>query len=367
MQNSPGYQIPPAMSATSAKKLQHTRAATAATVTPTWVPALHEAMQEAVLSSSDGIVILRPTAQLKNNRQTQCIKPGFEVAELNNSAATILQSTREKLLGQPLKNILKGTTGSQLTNRYASLLKSGHQICEDLRVDPRVFNAQWLEHHAVATASAVVVTLRDISARKREARKLHRQLLRDDLTGLLNRRGFLELAEQQIRLIRRNGGSAVVMYLDLNDFKDINDSFGHAAGDEVLNETGRILRSTLRDCDLIARMGGDEFTLLALDADQAGARVIQRRIESALLLANARGAFPRPVTASMGHACIEMGDDADLHTLLARADQLLYRRKKRRHLKRLHLLSRNAKPGARFTHAVTPAVSTTRNALLPAL
>lgn len=358
------------MSATSARKLPHAAAAVTAnpaTVTPTWVPALHEAMQEAVLSSSDGIVILRPTTQPGNNRQTQSIRPDFEVAELNNSAATILQSTREELLGQSLKSILKGTAGSQLARRYASLLKSGHQISEDLRVDPRVFSAQWLEHRAVATASAVVVTLRDISARKREARKLHRELLRDDLTGLLNRRGFLALAEQQLRLIRRNGGSAVVMYLDLDDFKVINDSFGHAAGDEVLNEIGRILRSTLRDCDLIARMGGDEFTLLALDADQAGARVIQRRIESALFLANARGAFPRPVTASIGHACIEVGDDADLHALLARADQLLYRRKKRRHLKRLHLLSQSAKPSTGFAYAAKRAGSPIQNTLLPAL
>ena len=126
----------------------------------------------------------------------------------------------------------------------------------------------------------------------------------DDLTRLYNRRGFITLAEQQLRIARRQGKDAVVMYAAMDDFKQINDTHGHAVGDRVLAAVARLLQDTVRDCDVVGRLGGDEFTVLALDADGAGARAIQRRVDERLAVLNASGGVSGSRRTHGGlHAC----------------------------------------------------------------
>jgi len=122
------------------------------------------------------------------------------------------------------------------------------------------------------------------------------------------------------------------MYVDMNGFKELNDTYGHAVGDKALMEVARLLRNTVRDCDVVARLGGDEFTVLALDADGMGARVIQKRIEEQLMLLNASQVLPTTVGVTIGHTRVRPTDPAGLGELLQRADQLLYARKRRRAL-----------------------------------
>lgn len=90
------------------------------------------------------------------------------------------------------------------------------------------------------------------------------------------------------------------MYADMDDFKQINDTYGHAVGDRALVAVGRLLADTVRDCDVVARLGGDEFTVLALDADGAGARAIQRRVDERLAVLNASEAFPTTISLTVG-------------------------------------------------------------------
>ena len=203
-------------------------------------------------------------------------------------------------------------------------------IMEELRVSRRLFGAGWLYHQAVPTAEGIAVTLRDVSSRKREERSLRRASLTDDLTSLYNRRGFLMLSEQQLRVARRQEKDAVLLYVDMDDFKALNDKFGHAEGDRALTAVGRLLRRAVRDSDVVARMGGDEFTIMALDADRAAARLIQRRIEERIMLLNATGELAAPLSLTIGHTRVRPTDPASLTELLARADALLYARKKRR-------------------------------------
>ena len=122
------------------------------------------------------------------------------------------------------------------------------------------------------------------------------------------------------------------MYIDMDDFKQLNDSHGHATGDRALMAVSRLLESTVRECDVVARMGGDEFTILALDADVMGARAIQKRLDERLALFNASGELPLPLSLTVGHTRVRPTDSASVSELLARADQLMYARKRRRQL-----------------------------------
>jgi len=291
--------------------------------------ALRQRMQrfdDAMRHSVDGVMLLRAV------RDAHGVVDDFEIIEANAAAAALMRTTPAALVRSRLRRDLPTAIGETLFARYVSVLTLGTPLVEDARTDRRRFAASWVMHHVTATSDGVAVTVRDITRRKREELRLRKASLTDDLTRLYNRRGFLTLAEQQLRVARRQGKDAVVMYADMDGFKQLNDTFGHAVGDRALQAVSRLLQSTVRDCDVVARLGGDEFTILALDADGVGARVIQKRIEERLALLNASGAFPATIALTIGHTRVRPNDPASVPELLARADQLLYARKRRRQL-----------------------------------
>lgn len=286
-------------------------------------------LQEAMHGNMDGMFLLRAI------RDTDGELTDFEITDVNGSGSVLLYGGRRELVGRRLRRDLPAPLGASLFERYADALVMHTPLIEETRVNRRLVAASWLLHQAIPTSDGLAVTLRDISAQKREERRLRRASLVDDLTRLYNRRGFMALAEQQLRIARRQGKDAVVMYADMDDFKQINDTHGHAVGDRVLAAVGRLLQDTVRDCDVVGRLGGDEFTVLALDADGAGARAIQRRVDERLSVLNASGAFPVPVGLTVGFTRVRPTDTAGISELLARADQLLYQRKRRRRLTRM--------------------------------
>ena len=127
---------------------------------------------------------------------------------------------------------------------------------------------RWLHHQIVPLGDGVAVTSRDVTDRKHAEEELRALTLVDDLTGLYNRRGFRMLAEQHLRLVKRGGPVSLLVCFDLDGFKRVNDLFGHAEGDAALRRTASILRTAFRDSDIIARFGGDEFVVLALDCGE---------------------------------------------------------------------------------------------------
>jgi len=280
-------------------------------------------LQDAMQASMDGMFLLRAV----RDRQGEIID--FEITDANARGAALLYRKAGDLMGLRLRRDLP-IMGSLLFDRYVEAVTFLTPMAEDLRVDRRVVQASWIRHQAAPTTDGIAVTLHDISTPKREELRLRKASLTDDLTRLHNRRGFMALAEQQLRVARRHGKDAVVMYVDMNGFKELNDSYGHAVGDKALKEVARLLRNTVRDCDVVARLGGDEFTVLALDADGMGARVIQKRIEEQLTLLNASGVLPTTIGITIGHTRVRPSDPASICELLQRADQLLYARKRRR-------------------------------------
>lgn len=149
---------------------------------------------------------------------------------------------------------------------------------------------------------------------------------RDPLTGLLNRRGFEEAFDVEIERARRTEQSLSVIVGDLDCFKLINDEHGHAAGDDALRKVGHALRSSTRSWDGAARVGGEEFAVLAPDTDEHGAYILAERIRSAIELTFASGP-PAPLTISFGIVSYPVhGQTAE--TLLQAGDQALYAAKR---------------------------------------
>lgn len=151
----------------------------------------------------------------------------------------------------------------------------------------------------------------------------------DALTGLLNRRGFERAFAQAIAYLKRYGGSAALLYLDLDRFKPINDKYGHAVGDVVLQETARLILGSVRASDLAARLGGDELALVLwnLDPQQMAAkmRTIETLVENASF--EVQGA-KLDVGVSVGGVMLSPEDV--LSSALQRADAAMYARKKER-------------------------------------
>jgi len=175
---------------------------------------------------------------------------------------------------------------------------------------------------------ALLVSMWDVTENVRLRGQLQEMSLTDELTGLANRRGFMVLAEQQRKLVIR-GHAMVLLYMDLNDFKQINDTYGHNAGDEALVETGRLLRRCVRDSDILARMGGDEFAALLVDAEAAFVERAPQRVQDVFNKRNANASTPWSLSVSVG-AVPYLGDDpCSLEDLMQKSDQSMYENKRR--------------------------------------
>lgn len=152
--------------------------------------------------------------------------------------------------------------------------------------------------------------------------------LRDQMTGLYNRRGFITLAEQQIKAANRAGRAMLLTFVDCDGLKGINDAFGHEEGDRALIDTADVLRRTFRGSDIIARLGGDEFAVLSIDAAEMAPQDFSDRLEGHIAEFNAGKFRPYTLSMSWGTAVYDPAAPRSLDDLLSSADGLMYARKK---------------------------------------
>ena len=166
-----------------------------------------------------------------------------------------------------------------------------------------------------------------------ERHRLHKSLqnlsLMDDLTGLYNRRGFMALAEQHLRMIQRKG-AALLVYLDLDDLKLINDSHGHLEGNRALIVTANVLRACFRQSDILARLGGDEFCVLMTDAGQDSDQQVRRRLQERADFINSLGSWQFRISLSIGFADVPVVHQPSLEQLLREADARMYVEKRKK-------------------------------------
>ena len=191
---------------------------------------------------------------------------------------------------------------------------------------------RWLETHAapMRDAHGAVVSLlgitRDVTERKHSESRIQYLANFDALTGLPNRNLLADHVQYAISLMRRGNENLTVMFIDLDRFKDINDTLGHSLGDAFLVETGRRLQSVLRESDTVSRLGGDEFILVLSDSGAQAAVHVAEKLLGAISMPYRIDQYDLVVTASIGIA-IYPHDGADLETLSRSADTAMYRAK----------------------------------------
>ena len=169
--------------------------------------------------------------------------------------------------------------------------------------------------------------------RNRLQKNLQNLSLIDDLTSLYNRRGFMALAEQYLRMIQRKG-AALLIYIDLDDLKLINDTYGHLEGNRALLVTANVLRACFRQSDILARLGGDEFCVLMTDAGQDSAQQVRKRLEQRTDFINALSSWNFRLSLSVGIADVPVVQQPSLDHLLRLADADMYEEKRNKQLRR---------------------------------
>jgi two-component system cell cycle response regulator len=172
-----------------------------------------------------------------------------------------------------------------------------------------------------------LATIRDITETVLLRERLETESVTDALTGLHNRRGFVDHSNKQLRLAARMGRQVVCLYADLDGFKIVNDTLGHEEGDRVLCHAATVLRQTFRDSDVIGRVGGDEFAVLALQSGPGAAETLVTRLQEAIARHNASPGQSHPLAMSIGAAITEIGIAVSLTELMTRADKLMYEQK----------------------------------------
>ena len=170
---------------------------------------------------------------------------------------------------------------------------------------------------------AVAHTLATALARLRDEEQMRYEAVHDPLTGLANRTLLRDRLEQGLARSQREGAATGVLFIDLDNFKQINDAHGHATGDDVLVELGRRLRAGVRPADTVARLGGDEFVVVCEEVDCDSALALGQRLQEAIRVALRAGGVDYTFSASIG---IALGH-ADPDALLGNADAALYRAK----------------------------------------
>gem|GEM_PF-822677 len=274
----------------------------------------------------------------------EALDEGIEVCDhqgvvlLANRASRILQGLDEdvELVGHPfpLSPALHGSDGSPLAQAHHPLVRAlnGTVVRSE---QLQLVNAQGERRHIVASAKpfplekemGAILVIRDVTSQLEEEAWLMHLALHDPLTGLANRYLLLDYLRRVLVQFRSRGGSVALVFLDLDDFKMINDRYGHDVGDEVLIAVGRRIQGAVRSSDVVARLGGDEFVIAhATSEDPSEIELVMSRIRKTLTAPYQVRGQTLAISASIGWVMADPRHE-DPTSLLVRADREMYRRK----------------------------------------
>nr|NMF98161.1 diguanylate cyclase [Aromatoleum toluolicum] len=195
-----------------------------------------------------------------------------------------------------------------------------------------VSSRKLLEERIVTKASEIeeAARLHAVELQRRDSveEEIHRISVTDMMTGLLNRRGFFLHAERSYKLARRQQVPSVLVFIDIDGLKGINDAYGHDVGDSLIEDMAHILQQCFRDADVVARIGGDEFAVFTIDASQPD--VLLARMHKSLADHTLRPDCPYRISFSTGIVQCDPSSELSLSDHLQRADQLMYAEKRKR-------------------------------------
>ncbi|GAB3073426.1 sensor domain-containing protein [Pedococcus soli] len=282
--------------------------------------ASHDRIQRLFVDAPHGIAVLG--------------RDGF-VRQVNPSLCLLLGRTEAQLVGTPLAAL-----GDAEDDRIPTLLACTTREA-GARTDWTVNTPLGGEVHLNLSSTVLagggspeedelLVNVADVSERHTYEQQLAHLADHDPLTGLANRRRFAVELDRHLDFCRRYGPRGALLLIDLDHFKEVNDTLGHAAGDVLLTSLAEVLRQSVRSTDIVARLGGDEFAVLLLETDQAGTELVAEHLVTAVRAhSTALGAAADAVTASVGAVVIgaqETGPEG-AEELLTNADSLMYQAK----------------------------------------
>jgi diguanylate cyclase (GGDEF)-like protein/PAS domain S-box-containing protein len=253
----------------------------------------------------------------------------------NPSHARMLGYAQSELIGMNHRFYMDEQHADEIFSIFNSISRTGipakafdwELIRKDgwkLPVEASVSLIRNAEGHPVGMRGIV----RDITERKRMEEEMREMSFRDQLTGLYNRRGFITLAEQQMKTTNRAKRQMPLAFIDVDNMKSINDTLGHEEGDKALINTANILRQTFRESDIIARIGGDEFAVLAIDVTEMNPELLSSRLQQSIDSHMAKEAYPYKLSMSWGTAVYDPEAPISLAELMSEADRLMYAEKK---------------------------------------
>ena len=263
---------------------------------------------------------------------------GGNVTFLNRAGATLTGWPENDAVGQPISdvvNIRDFTTGEPVAGRMQMAMREGSEA--HLPDRPVLVRRDGVEipiettiapiHDSESNIFGSVMVFRDVTAAREIAQQLHHSAHHDLLTGLPNRMLLNDRIGQSLAAGLRHGNGVAVLFLDLDGFKLINDTRGHAVGDRLLQSVSKRLRKCIRDADTVSRIGGDEFVVLLSDvAGPKDAAVSAERILDSLTFPHLIDGVALHVTASIGISLCP-GDASNADTLIANADAAMYEAK----------------------------------------
>lgn len=252
----------------------------------------------------------------------------FVWVDANDAACAFNHMTREQMIGARLLEVLPEHGPRGIIATYAAVVETGVPLVEDDQPFTSPFDGQVrrFDNRATRVGDGISFTWRDVTERYETQRALRLQAEHDTLTGVANRRQLERRLGEILGRRPRTGTQVAVLYCDLDQFKDINDTLGHAAGDDALAQVARRVREAIRDGDVVARLGGDEFVVV-LDgirgADDATA--VAAKVADSVRRPASVGGIPVSLRLSIGVAVALPAEDPT-HAL-ARADRALYQAK----------------------------------------
>jgi diguanylate cyclase (GGDEF)-like protein/PAS domain S-box-containing protein len=251
------------------------------------------------------------------------------LTQVNGSWERLLGWTREELMSRPFVDFVHPDDRAATVQEAARATQAGHTAIFTNRYRTKDGGWRWIEWSSQTDPERQVIyaAARDVTERRQAEERLRYLAEHDPLSGVYNRRRFEQELARELEHSSRRGSCGAVLLLDVDNFKAINDSLGHATGDEVIARLGATLSERLRSGDVVARVGGDEFAVLLRRVDPATARTLAGDVQT-LTTDGLASLVNRPVTLSVGVAAFGPERRFSVDELLRCSDRAMYEAKR---------------------------------------
>ncbi len=251
----------------------------------------------------------------------------------NKNFETVTGYSGEEISEMSPLDYFRGSDRGYIAKKIQDVFTKGEDTAEAVLVSksgnetPYFFSGKRISFNGESYLSGMGV---DITAQKNLEKQFHTMSITDDLTGLLNRRGFFTFAEKQCEIAGRNNLNLSFLFIDLDGMKAINDSNGHKTGDMALSDTAKLLKMSFRSSDIISRFGGDEFEVIVMETPETNIETLTNRLKKNIDTYNKKENKPYTLSFSLGLTQYDHRNPCSVDELISAADKLMYEEKRDR-------------------------------------